>query len=231
MLNNPIDKLNELGFAFRNPKAVRDISIEFLSSVQAAEEWTRDVRILMHPNGFLKISLDLQKGKTFRLHFWPRADPAFSDVHSHAAEFHSLILAGGYRERLFTANPPRDASSQAFVAYRYPSGHGKEQEQSVLLGGCELALVCERYYGLNDRLLRLPTQLHAVKASAKTVTASLWHTARANYSIVYKADQAKFSPIHQQDTAARFAFYIEQAIHSMRRAATTGKSSDQSCEP
>jgi hypothetical protein len=128
-----------------------------------------------HPNGFDRLTLvDALPHYRIRLHiWWPERRGAVEDIHNHAWDFGSVVLAGQLRFKTYTAG---ETGEEHFV-YRHTYGaagnyRDDEVERCRLVLGLNAVLPAGTQYTFDHR------QLHTVSPEGEGPVATLVVTGR-----------------------------------------------------
>lgn len=161
---------------------------------QVAGSITSDARTLdtavqrssIHNNGFLKIILSSSPNYQVRLHVWDCRDgmgeAVLESVHSHTADFASMIVAGGYQHEQFRTVD--DGSGEEYHSYVYHAQRGARSFALEDAGMTRLQKVSDGRY-LEGTVYSLAGDiLHRVVPLPGILTASLVIQGPGRYSFV-----------------------------------------------
>jgi len=141
-------------------------------------------RSSIHNNGFLKIILSTSPQYQVRLHVWdcrPGEDDAVQEsVHSHTADFASMIVLGKYRHEQFREVP----DGETFHSYRYHASRGSRSFSLANTGVKYLQRISDQRLPKGTLYTLAGDILHRVVPEPLVLTASLVIQGPPCYSFV-----------------------------------------------
>lgn len=140
-------------------------------------------RSSIHNNGFLKLILASSPHFQVRLHVWDTRESEFDvreSVHSHTADFASVILLGGYRHEVFRESPAGDS----YFSYRYHASRGARSFSLKSTGSKHLQRVSDGHLPKGTVYTLSGDILHRVVPRPSSLTASLVFQGPPAYSRV-----------------------------------------------
>ena len=141
------------------------------------------IRSSIHNNGFLKLILASSPHYQVRLHVWDTRDSPFDvqeSVHSHTADFASVILLGGYRHEVFRESSTGDS----YFSYSYHASRGARSFSLTSVGPRYLQRVSDGRLPTNTVYTLAGDILHRVVPQQACLTASLVFQGPPSYSRV-----------------------------------------------
>jgi hypothetical protein len=129
-------------------------------------------RSSIHNNGFLKLILVSNPNYQLRLHVWDTRESEFAvqeSVHSHTADFASVIVHGGYRHEVFRES----TTGENYFSYRYHASRGARSFTLTSTGPKHLQRVSDAYLQEHTVYTLAGDILHRVVPRPTCLTASL----------------------------------------------------------
>lgn len=127
----------------------------------------------LHENGFLKLTLASTDDFQVRLHVWDTRKgglaTSLESIHSHTADFASILLVGGYRHLVFEPSP----HGIPLRAYRYRGVRGERTFAIMNDGIRHLQCTSESLLPAGTAYSLAAKVLHQVIANDDCLTASL----------------------------------------------------------
>jgi hypothetical protein len=180
--HNEPDALVEALCRVVHPRSLRTL----LEAIISDEEMLRQAvqRSSIHNNGFLKIILATSPDYQVRLHVWDcregEGEAVRESVHSHTADFSSMIILGAYRHEQFREMPDGDA----YYSYGYRAFRGARSFSLTDTGVKHLQRVSDGRLPRGTIYTLAGDILHRVVPEPGTLTASLVIQGPRHYSFV-----------------------------------------------